>query len=135
MFHYMFHVQEIIYKMDSSKFDKTSLLHQIADLYTVLANMEGNLIYFVLVKCFWIFFTLISFYQYDLYLKNHIKYKIILAEKQNLQEELEKSKENKLSITSHVPCTECGTCFVCKTSFSQCNNQMCIMWNSSNALW
>ena len=65
---------------------------------------------------------------------NHIKYTIILAEKQNLKEELKKSNENKLSIKSHVPCTECGTCFVCKTSFSQCNDQMCIMWNSSKAL-
>ena len=37
--------------MDPSKFDKTSLLLQIGDLYTLIANMEGNVIYFVLVKC------------------------------------------------------------------------------------
>jgi hypothetical protein len=50
-FHYMFQVEEFIKKMDPSKFDKTSLLLQIGDLYTLIANMEGNVIYFVLVKC------------------------------------------------------------------------------------
>ena len=52
-----------------------------------------------------------------------MKYKIILAEKQILQEEIKQSKENK----THTSCTECGTCFVCKKSFSQCDNQICIV--------
>ena len=49
-FHYMFQVEEFIKIMDPIKFAKTSLLLQIAELYTLIANMEGNLIYFVLIK-------------------------------------------------------------------------------------
>ena len=39
-----------IYNMDAIKFDKKSLLHQIADLYTLIGNMEGNLIYVLMGK-------------------------------------------------------------------------------------
>lgn len=46
----MFQVEEFIKIMDPIKFAKTSLLLQIAELYTLIANMEGNLIYFVLIK-------------------------------------------------------------------------------------
>ena len=56
----MFQVEEFIKIMDPIKFAKTSLLLQIAELYTLIANMEGNLIYFVLIKWLSTCFKVIS---------------------------------------------------------------------------
>ena len=39
----MFQVEEFIKIMDPIKFAKTSLLLQIAELYTLIEKMEGNL--------------------------------------------------------------------------------------------